>query len=122
IKERTGPTKKQAPPSRLDELQAKKDGADKEFASFGILIPKLEPADPKKIRPRKVVLQEHLWLRMRALMGSNWRADVASVMVLGLAKTSYQAEKVLGCSSETAYRNWNALKEAGAEHLLKKSA
>ncbi|MCC7441964.1 MAG: hypothetical protein IT285_10035, partial [Bdellovibrionales bacterium] len=88
IKERIGPIKKQVPASRLDELQAKRVGADKGFGSFGILVPRLEPADPKKIRSRQAVLQENLWLRMRALMGSNWRADVASVMVLGVAKTS----------------------------------
>lgn len=104
--------------SKLDDLQAKRSGADESFAHFGIRIPKVLPSDPKKIKSRDII-KKNLWLRMRLLFGTNWRADVATAILLGLAKTSYQAGKVLGCSPETAYRNWNALKEVEIERVLK---
>jgi hypothetical protein len=104
--------------SKLDELQAEKSGVDQGFFRYGITIPTITPADPKKLRPRQDVIKNNLWFRMRLLFGTNWRADIASVILLRLVKTSYQAEKVLACSRETAYRNWQALKEAGIEGLF----
>ena len=108
--------------SQLDELLARKNGADQGFQPYGLTIPGADPADPKKLYLRPHAIQGNLWLRMRALFGTNWRADVATVMLLGRAKTSYQAEKLLGCSTETAYRNWNALKEADLLTMLKQVA
>ncbi len=104
--------------SKLDNLQSERNGEDESFALFGLRIPKVLPADSRKIRSRDII-KKNLWLRMRLLFGTNWRADVATTILLELAKTSYQAGKVLGCSSETAYRNWNALKEVEIERLLK---
>ena len=40
-------------------------------------------------------------------------------MELELAKNANQAAKKLGCSRDGAYRNWNALKEAGWPGILK---
>lgn len=104
--------------SKLDELQAKKNGKELAFFNFGLLIPKIDHALTKKIAPRANVIKKNIWLRYRLLFGTNWRADMAAVMIQKLAKNSYQAEKILGCSRETAYRNWNALKAANAEEIL----
>ena len=57
------------------------------------------------------LLQTNRWLYNRQLFGTNFRADMATVMELHLATNAYQAMKVLGCSLDTAYRNWNALNE-----------
>jgi len=118
IQKRLGKQKPHFETSRLDELQSKRSGADESFARFGIKIPKLSMSDPKKIKSREVV-KKNLWLQMRLLFGTNWRADVATSILLGLAQTSYQARKVLGCSPEAAHRNWNALKEVEVERVLK---
>ncbi len=119
VKKRLGSPMPRFETSRLDQLQAEKAGVDKGFDAFGISIPHSEAADPKKIRPRADAVAGCLWLRMRTLFGTNWRADVATVMLLGTAKTSYQAGKALCCSTETAYRNWNALQEAGLLALFR---
>lgn len=104
--------------SKLDRLVAKKNSSDQEFAAFGITIPTAKVADSKKLRLRSRVLKEHGWLRLRALFGSNWRADIAWLMLQDAEQTPYQVAKVLGCNMETAYRNWKALKEADATAIL----
>ncbi|MBI3534355.1 MAG: hypothetical protein HY072_02555, partial [Deltaproteobacteria bacterium] len=103
--------------TRFDALQGKRLGVDPFFARFGLPIPCLQAADERKIRPRKHVIASHLWLRMRLLFGTNWRADIAVVMIRGLAQTPYQTAKILGCNYETAYRNWKSLKETEVETL-----
>jgi len=109
--------------SKLDELQAQRKGSEPAFSNFGLIIPKLEREQmSRKILPDVEVVKRNLWLRLRFLFGTNWRADVASVMIQKLAENSYQAGKILGCSNETAYRNWKALKIANAEELLLRSA
>jgi hypothetical protein len=104
--------------SQLDLLQAERSGADQTFLSFGLKIPIVEAADVKKVRVRADALEDNLWLRLRMLFGTNWRADVAAVMVLKTAETSYQAAKILHCSGEAAYRNWNSLTEGRLEDLF----
>jgi hypothetical protein len=122
VKKRLGrfPPKHQM--SQLDLLQAERSGADQNFLEFGLTIPVFEAAEPKKVRARAKTLEDNLWLRMRVLFGSNWRADVATLMLLEQAQTSYQVAQLLGCSGETAYRNLNSLREAGLVRLLKSVA
>ncbi len=106
--------------SPFEELQAKRLGADPCFKKFGLSIPLTVASDAKKIRSRQHVVAGNLWLRTRTLFGTNWRADIATVMVEHLVETPYQASKLLGCNYETASRNWKSLKEAQIETLLKK--
>jgi hypothetical protein len=122
VKKRLGRHVLRFQPSQLDLLQAERVGADERFQSFGITIPVFEAAESKKIRPRSKTQECCLWFRMRMLFGTNWRADVATLMLLGNAKTSYQAAQYLGCSAEAAYRNWNSLRDAGLLELLEKVA
>lgn len=104
---------------KLDTLQVARKGEDLHFKEFGLVIPTVEPAEPKKLYSFNAGVRNNIWLRMRILFGTNWRADAATVMILGLAKNPYQAEQILGCAKETAYRNWRALKEADVEQLLR---
>lgn len=122
IESRIGNPKAVFPTSRLDELQTQRMGEDPHFKKFGLLIPRADAADSKKLRPFADAVSGNLWLRMRALFGTNWRADMATVLVLGLAQNPYRAECILGCAKETAYRNWKSLKDAGVEGLLKDAA
>ncbi|MBF0299964.1 MAG: hypothetical protein HQK51_14660 [Oligoflexia bacterium] len=108
--------------SKLDELQAQRVGEDQNFKKYGLTIAVTEAADSKKLLPFSTTIRSNLWLRMRTLFGTNWRADMASVLLLALASNPYQAERILGCAKETAYRNWKSLKEADVEDLLKGAA
>lgn len=122
IEKHLGKSSPHFPTSELDKLQAQRNGEDSHFKKFGLIIPKAESADTKKLRPVSVGIKMNLWLRMRALFGTNWRADMATILLLGLASNPYQAELKLGCAKETAYRNWKALKDAEVEKLLKDAA
>lgn len=107
------------PTSKLDVLVAKKNGRDIHFDKFGLVIPKLTPAKSTKLFSRKKVIRNHPWLRLRALFGANWRADIVWKMLQDAQQTPYQVAKKLGCTTETAYRNWYALEEADALGWLK---
>lgn len=104
-----------------DPYLLSKYGKDEEFAKFGVDIATLAPEDEKKILSLRGILHANAWLRLRALMGANFRADIA---YLFLAKVNGPAEaaRLLGCSRDTAYRNWRALDEANAREMLRVSA
>ena len=88
--------------------------------AYGLRVTRADIAgDTRKLADLKSTINGNLWLRMRLLFGCNWRADVATVMLLELAANYYQARKVLGCSIETAHRNWKSLKEADVTELLR---
>ncbi len=99
-----------------------KNGLDLEFARFGLRLAKLTPEDSKKILVLRGVLAANGWLRLRALIGSNFRADVAYLYVSERAKGPADAARVLSCSRDTAYRNWRSLEDADVRKLLKLSA
>lgn len=92
-----------------DPYLIEKHGLDKELAVFGIRAARIEAADPKKVLSLDGILKQHAWLRFRALIGANFRADVAYLMAHQLAQNAYQAAKILGCSQETSYRLWRGL-------------
>jgi len=92
-----------------DPFLMEKYGVDLEFQEFGIESEKTAPADPKKILTLEAIMAQNPWLRFRALIGANFRADMAYVMAHKLAQNPYQAAKLVGCSQETAYRLWKGL-------------
>lgn len=91
-------------PYLIDKL-----GIDEEFKEFGLRSAKVEPTHSKKILTLEEILRRNAWLRFRALIGANFRADLAFVMANKQAQNPYQAAKILGCSQETAYRLWKGL-------------
>ena len=100
-------------------LVAERKGRDEHFESFGLLIPRVLPAKPAKLLKRETTLRQHPWLRLRALFGANWRADIVWLMIQQPEMTPYQVSRRLGCNTETAYRNHRLLKEVDAPALLK---
>ena len=88
-------------------------GIDEDFKCFGIHVTPVLPDDPKKVLAREVIIKKNIWVRNRLLFGSNVRADVATLRTLKRAETGYAAAKILGCSTNAAYRNWKDLEEAG---------
>lgn len=96
-----------------DEVFIERRGIDADFLKFGIRCTPITHEDPKKLLARKRVIQMNSWLKSRLLFGTNLRADIATLMTLKIADTAYAAAKILGCSMNAAYRNWNDLEEAG---------
>jgi hypothetical protein len=91
------------------EFLISRKGEDPEFTEFGIRVSLVEPERPEKILDLKQIIDTNRWIRHRILFGVNMRADVATVMVLNLATSAYQASKFLKCSFNAASRNWNDL-------------
>lgn len=91
------------------EYLIQKNGEDLEFSEFGLRLSKISEERPEKILQLKIMIENNRWIRYRILFGVNMRADVATVMVLKLATSAYQAAKFLNCSFNSASRNWNDL-------------
>lgn len=101
-----------------DPYLISKYGLDEELRKFGIRSARIEAAEDKKLLATEELLQRNTWLRFRALIGANFRADLAFIMAQKRAGTAYQAAKILGCSHETAYRLWKGLQQyPGLEKL-----
>jgi len=94
---------------QADAFLIEKYGIDRELLEFGITSQEVRPADPKKILTLEKILAQNLWLKFRALIGANFRADIAYVMARKMARNPYQAAKLVHCSQETAYRLWKGL-------------
>jgi hypothetical protein len=92
-----------------DSFLIEKYGTDKELLEFGIRSQEIQPADPKKILTLEKILAQSPWLKFRALIGANFRADIAYAMASKQARNPYQAAKLVHCSQETAYRLWKGL-------------
>ncbi len=105
-----------------DPYLIEKNGIDPEFKVFGVKTAKITSSDPKKLLSRKFVLENNLWLRFRALLGTNYRADIAFVRTSRLVDTAYGAMKFLHCSKETSYRIWGNLEEARVEDFIRVTA
>ncbi len=109
----------QVPEGYNDAYLVNKEGPDREFAQFGVEMARITPEESKKLLTLRGILAGNTWLRLRALMGSNFRADVAYLYASKRAQGPADAARTLGCSRDTAYRNWRALEDADVGDLLK---
>ena len=89
---------------------------------YKVKISKILPENEKKILSLKGILKSNRWLRLRAVFGPNFRADVVYLYVAGIASGPAEAARLLKCSRDTAYRNWRALEEADVRQLIRLSA
>jgi hypothetical protein len=105
-----------------DPYLISKYGADEEFAELGVKISKILPENEKKILSLNGILKSNRWLRLRAVIGPNFRADVVYLYVADIASGPAEAARILLCSRDTAYRNWRALEEADVRKLIRLSA
>lgn len=76
---------------------------DVEFQHFGIQISLLDAVDDKKITKIELLVKNNVYVHNRLLFGCNWRADIISVIDMGL-DTPTSVKNRLGCSYETAHR------------------
>jgi hypothetical protein len=110
------------PPEYRDQYLISKYGVDEEFRKMGVRIAKILPEDEKKILSLQGVLKANEWLRLRALMGPNFRADIAFLFLSELVSGPAEASRYLGCARDTAYRNWRALEAASVKEFIQLSA
>ena len=78
-------------------------GAEESLLEFGAEIRKFDYSD-KKLRDLKTIFERNGWLKLRALIGANYRADITFLVSSGAATTVNQAAKIAGCNSPAAYR------------------
>lgn len=105
-----------------DPFLMEKHGPDKEFAELGIKIPNILPENEKKILSLHGILKTNSWLRLRAVIGANFRADITYLYISHAASGPAEAARILKCSRDTAYRNWRALEDADVRQVIRLSA
>jgi hypothetical protein len=113
-KKRLGSPVPQFEASPTDARLGKIKGFDKEFAAFGLSVLPLVEESERKLRPREWVTAIP-WLRLRLLVGPNWRADAFWVLSSQPVRSAYDLQKRLYCSYFTAHTYWNLFQEIGAD-------
>lgn len=112
------PVLKPAPQEYSDPYLINKYGIDPEFLAFGLSTSTVLPGDERKVLTLTGILRNHRWLKLRALIGPNFRADLVYLLNVGAATNPNQAAKIMGCSRETAYRLWHLVSMFEGLHTL----
>ena len=84
-------------------------GIEPSLLPFGVKARSFYKVNEKKIFSLKEIFKRNLWLKLRAMIGPNYRADILYLKSTGLAKTAYQAAKIVGCNTSTATRIWKSV-------------
>ncbi len=84
-------------------------GIDPNFKKYKIIVPDFFKEDSKKFFTLKTILAQHPWLKMRALIGANYRADLVFLKYSGAVKSPAEAYRMMGSERATAYRLWNSI-------------
>ncbi len=119
VRRAAGKAKLIAPPEYAAPYLLSKYGKDVECAKLGIETASVLPEDRKKILSLEGILQINPWLRLRAIIGPTFRADIAYLYLSKQATGPVDAARRLGCARDTAYRNWRAIVAADIGSLLK---
>ena len=77
-------------------------GLEESLLEFGVKVRKFVIGE-KKLSSMKQIFERNGWLKLRALIGANFKADVMYVKCSGQAKTAYQVAKIVGCGRSNAY-------------------
>jgi hypothetical protein len=91
--------------------------AEESFKKFGLIVPTVLLSDHKKLIPRKYLVEDNLRFKLRALFGTNWRADIAYLMFREKNINASQISKQLRCSYETAHRIKRSFEESNLRDL-----
>ncbi|MCB0408537.1 MAG: hypothetical protein KDD34_10050 [Bdellovibrionales bacterium] len=95
----------------------KHHGAEEAFLEFGASVRKFLAPSDKKLLTLKAILKRNGWLKLRALMGPNYRADVIYLRSSGAAKNVSEAARMALCDYTATYRILKYSEEL--EHLEK---
>ncbi|MDC0980313.1 hypothetical protein OAQ84_01115 [Bdellovibrionales bacterium] len=99
------------PKQYSDPFYLDRKGIDKDFKKFKLTVADFFDEQPeKKFKTLKKIYSENLWLRLRALIGPEYRADAIYLKVSGLAGNQIQATKILGCNKSSTSRIWASIR------------
>ncbi len=87
----------------------KKWGLDPNFQKFKMKVPNYFEQPTKKLYTLKGILAGNPWLKMRALIGSNYRADLVYLKASRQIENPKDAIEALSCSTATIYRLWSSI-------------
>ena len=84
-------------------------GTETSLLPFGVKVRSFYKVSEKKLFNLEEIYKRNIWLKLRAMIGSNYRADIIYLKSTGMAKTAYQAAKIAGCNTSTATRIWKSV-------------
>ena len=84
-------------------------GTEPSLLPFGVKARSFYKVSEKKLFTLKEIYKRNTWLKLRAVIGPNYRSDVLYLKSTGMAKTAYQAAKIAGCNTSTATRIWKSV-------------
>ena len=84
-------------------------GMESSLRPFGIKVRSFYKVNEKKFLTLKEICKRNLWLKLRAMIGPNYRTDILYLKSTGIAKTAYQAAKIANCNISTSTRIWKSV-------------
>jgi transcriptional regulator with XRE-family HTH domain len=99
-------------PTRYAEpFYLKRLGVDKDFKKFNVRLANFfEIQHEKKFKSYAEIYTENLWLKLRALIGPDFRADAIYLKASGRAKNQIEAARIIGCDKSSISRIWSSIK------------
>lgn len=106
---------KNVPLAYQDSFYIGRRGVDKEFNKLNARVANFfDDQTDKKFKTQKLIYSENLWLKLRALVGPEYRADVIYLLFRKRAASQSDAAKILGCHKSSISRIWGVLPELTA--------
>ena len=99
------------PKDHSDPYLVEKYGLDEDFLKFKVKVLAQPLPAEKKYFNRESILVRNPWLRLRALIGPNYRADITYLRAAKIANTPVEAYSVAGCTRAVAYTHWRVLSQ-----------
>ena len=85
-------------------------GAEESLLEFGAEVMKFK-VDDRKLHSLNVIMKRNNWLKLRILMGANYRADVTLLKSTGQTDKASRCSQILGCDLSTASKNLKCIDE-----------
>jgi len=99
------------PKEYSDTFYIQRNGIDKEFKKFNLnLADFFDIQHEKKFAPMIKIYSQNPWLRLRALIGTDYRADIIYLKISGVISNQAEAAKIIGCNKSSVSRVWNSIK------------
>ena len=84
-------------------------GLEPSLLPFGVKVRSFYKVNEKKFFNLEKICKRNGWLKLRAMIGPNYRADILYLKSTGIAQTAYQAAKIAGCNTSTSTRIWKSV-------------
>lgn len=106
------------PEKYLEKYNLEKKGHDKEFKKIKIQLVNFFNDQPaRKFKNIIQILKSNSWLKYRALIGPEYRADLVYLKVTGQINNQKDAVDVIGCNKSSVSRLWKTLSFIDSELL-----